>query len=101
MSGATRTYVVCEGNARIAGCYALASGVVPVTGAAGRFRRNVPDPIPVAILARLAVDKGWQGERDLPGVALGLVPSQKEPMTLMVKLAGVLEVPRIPGKKNP
>jgi GNAT superfamily N-acetyltransferase len=60
VSGASRTYVVCENN-RVAGYYALASGVVTVDSAPGRFRRNMPDPIPVAILARLAVDHDWQG----------------------------------------
>jgi GNAT superfamily N-acetyltransferase len=60
VSGASRTYVVCENN-RVAGYYALASGVVTVDSAPGRFRRNMLDPIPVAILARLAVDREWQG----------------------------------------
>ena len=41
--------------------HALASGSISVTGAPGRFRRNMPDPIPVAILARLAVDRPYQG----------------------------------------
>jgi GNAT superfamily N-acetyltransferase len=41
--------------------YALASGVVTVENAPGRFRRNMPNPIPVAVLARLAVDQNWQG----------------------------------------
>jgi predicted N-acetyltransferase YhbS len=31
--------------------------------AAGRFRKNMPDPIPVAVLARVAVDRDWQGQR--------------------------------------
>jgi GNAT superfamily N-acetyltransferase len=60
VSGATRTYVVCETN-RVIGYYALASGVVAVEGATGRFRRNMPNPIPVVVLARLAVDRNWQG----------------------------------------
>ena len=60
VSGASRTYVVCENN-RVAGYYALASGVVTVDSAPGRFRRNMPDTIPVAILARFAVDREWQG----------------------------------------
>jgi len=60
VSGASRTYAVCDNN-RVAGYYALASGVVTVDSAPGRFRRNMPDPIPVAILARLAVDHAWQG----------------------------------------
>jgi GNAT superfamily N-acetyltransferase len=59
-SGATRTYVVCEGT-RVIGYYALASGVVAVESAPGRFRRNMPNPIPVVVLARLAVDREWQG----------------------------------------
>ena len=59
VSGASRTYVVCE-RERVAGYYALASGVITVESAPGRFRRNMPNPIPVAVLARLAVDKNWQ-----------------------------------------
>jgi GNAT superfamily N-acetyltransferase len=60
VSGASRTYVACEGK-RVIGYYALASGVVTVDSAPGRFRRNMPNPIPVAVLARLAVDRDWQG----------------------------------------
>ena len=60
VSGATRTYVVCVKN-RVIGYYALASGAVAVEAATGRFRRNMPDPIPVAVFARLAVDRQWQG----------------------------------------
>jgi GNAT superfamily N-acetyltransferase len=60
-SGASRTYVVCEGKVVVA-YYALASGVIAVESAPGRFRRNMPNPIPVAVLARLAVDRKWQGK---------------------------------------
>ena len=60
-SGASRTYVVCE-DKHVIGYYALASGAVTVESAPGRFRRNMPNPIPVAVLARLAVDLGWQGK---------------------------------------
>jgi GNAT superfamily N-acetyltransferase len=58
--GASRTYVICE-EKRVIGYYALASGAVMAESATGRLRRNMPDPIPVAVLARLAVDHGWQG----------------------------------------
>jgi GNAT superfamily N-acetyltransferase len=58
-SGASRTYVVCE-EAKVIGYYALASGALTVESAPGRFRRNMPDPIPVAVLARLAVDRAYQ-----------------------------------------
>jgi len=57
-NGATRTYVACDGR-RVVSYYALASGAVGVASAPGRFRRNMPDPIPVVVLARLAVDEGW------------------------------------------
>jgi len=59
-SGASRTFVVCEGS-QVIGYYALASGAVTITEASGRFRRNMPDPIPVVLLARLAVDSAHQG----------------------------------------
>jgi GNAT superfamily N-acetyltransferase len=59
-SGASRTYVVCEAQKVIA-YYALASGAITIESAPGRFRRNMPSPIPVVVLGRLAVDKDWQG----------------------------------------
>ena len=59
-SGATRTFVVCDDD-KVVGYYALASGAVTVASVPGRFRRNMPDPVPVAILARLAVDQAYQG----------------------------------------
>jgi GNAT superfamily N-acetyltransferase len=61
VSGATRTYVVCN-ETRVIAYYAIASGAVSAESAAGRFKRNMPDPIPVAVLARLAVDREWQNQ---------------------------------------
>ena len=43
------------------GYYALASGAIVVASSVGRFRRNMPDPIPVAVLGRLAIDRAQQG----------------------------------------
>jgi GNAT superfamily N-acetyltransferase len=60
LAGASRTYVACD-SARVAAYYALASGAVAAQSATGRFRRNMPDPIPVVLLARLAVDQRYQG----------------------------------------
>lgn len=59
-SGASRTYVVCEGR-RVVAYSALASGAVAIAAASGRVRRNMPDPIPMIVLGRLAVDRSWQG----------------------------------------
>jgi len=72
-SGASRTYVVCDEAGRVIAYYSLATGAVAAVEATGRFRRNMPDPIPVIVLARLAVDKAYQGHglsRALVGDAL-------------------------------
>ncbi len=60
-SGASRTFVCCEGNA-VVGYYALAASAVAPAAAPGRFRGNMPDPIPVVVLARLAVAASHQGQ---------------------------------------
>ena len=60
--GASRTYVVCEGR-QVVGYYSLAAGSVLHHTATGRVRRNMPEPVPVALLGRLAVDQRWQGQR--------------------------------------
>jgi predicted N-acetyltransferase YhbS len=60
-SGATRCFVVAE-RERVIAYYALASGAIAASSAIGRVRRNMPDPIPVAVLARLAVDREFQGK---------------------------------------
>ncbi len=59
-TGATRTFVVCE-SVRVVAYYAIASSAIAVTLSTGRFRRNMPDLIPVVVLARLAVDRPCQG----------------------------------------
>jgi len=60
-NGASRTFVACE-RQRVIAYYALAMGAAELTAASGRFRRNMPDPIPVAVLGRLAVDHGFRGQ---------------------------------------
>jgi GNAT superfamily N-acetyltransferase len=66
-SGASRTYVVCAGP-RVVGYYALAVGAVAHAEAPGRIRRNMPDPVPVMIIGRLAVHKDHQGRQIGPGL---------------------------------
>ena len=61
-SGASRTYVICSGG-RVIGYYALANGALAHAAAPGRIRRNMPDPIPVMVLGRLAVDRSCHGRR--------------------------------------
>jgi GNAT superfamily N-acetyltransferase len=57
--GGSRSFVVCAGR-RVVGYYCLAAGSVLHAGATGRVRRNIPDPIPVLLLGRLAIDRAWQ-----------------------------------------
>lgn len=57
---ASRTFVACQA-AKVIAYYALASGGVEIAAAPGRFRRNMPDPTPIVLLGRLAVDRGYHG----------------------------------------
>ncbi len=67
-SGASRTYVICvEGH--VVGYYALATGAVDRAAATGKVRRQMPEPIPVMIIGRLAVDARHQGR----GLGYGLL----------------------------
>jgi GNAT superfamily N-acetyltransferase len=58
-SGASRTFVVCS-DGQVIGYYALATGSVGHRNTPGKVRRNMPDPIPVIVLGRLAIDERWQ-----------------------------------------
>lgn len=59
-SGACRSFVVADA-AQVIAYYALAASAVAPDAAPGRFRRNMPDPIPVVVLARLAISRDHQG----------------------------------------
>jgi GNAT superfamily N-acetyltransferase len=60
-SGASRTFVVCD-SIQVVAYYALAASAVAPDAAPGRFRRNMPDPIPVVVLARLAIARDRQSQ---------------------------------------
>ena len=59
--GATRCYVLIEANAVVA-YYALSAGAVAASQATGNVKRNMPNPIPVLVLARLAIDQRYQAQ---------------------------------------
>ena len=61
VSGASRTFVVVDPEGRVYGYYAVAAGAVSHQMATSSVRRNMPDPVPVMVLARLAVDHRAQG----------------------------------------
>lgn len=60
-SGASRSFVVADEGEAVMGYYALAAGAVALELATSRVRRNMPDPVPVLVLGRLAVDRRAQG----------------------------------------
>lgn len=61
LSGASRTFVVADADGCVVGYYAMAAGAVAHQQATPAVRRNMPDPLPVMVLARLAVDLRAQG----------------------------------------
>ena len=86
-SGASRTYVVCEG-ARVLAYYSLATGSVQHSQAPGRVRRNMPDPIPVMVLGRLAVDKSMQAQ----GIGRGMLKDAIGRTLTAAQIAGIRAV---------
>ena len=68
LSDALRTYVVCE-DGHVAAYYCLATGSVARREAPGPVRRNMPEPISVMVIGRLAVDRRFQGR----GLGSGLL----------------------------
>ena len=58
--GASRSYVICAGR-QVVGYYALAAGAAAHANAPGRVRRNMPNPVPVMVIGRLAIDLRFQG----------------------------------------
>jgi len=65
----TRVFVVCDDNNKVIGYYAIAMGSVQRESALSSLKRNSPNPIPMVVLARLAVDEGYKGR----GIGVGLL----------------------------
>ena len=83
-SGSSRTYVVCV-DKKMVGYYTLAVGAVVRAVAPGRMRRNMPDPLPVMVLGRLAVDTGLQRR----GIGRGLLRDAVLRTILIVQIVEV------------
>jgi predicted N-acetyltransferase YhbS len=53
--------VLCNGNTAI-GYYSLSAGAISHEATSKAMRRNMPDPLPVLLLGRLAVDKRYHNK---------------------------------------
>ncbi|MBM3757728.1 MAG: GNAT family N-acetyltransferase [Acidobacteria bacterium] len=60
-SGASRPFVITEGQAVI-GYYCLSAGALNHSAAPKAMRRNMPDPLPVVLLGRLAIDERFHNK---------------------------------------
>jgi predicted N-acetyltransferase YhbS len=58
----SRTFVVCDGE-MIVGYYCLSSAAIGRLDLPKSKQRNMPDPIPAALIGRLAVDIRYQGQK--------------------------------------
>jgi predicted N-acetyltransferase YhbS len=60
--GVSRTFVVCDSEI-IIGYYCLSSAAIDRIALPKARQRNMPDPIPAALIGRLAVDLQYQGQK--------------------------------------
>jgi GNAT superfamily N-acetyltransferase len=61
--GASRTFVICKGDSQIViGYYCLAQGAIGHDAVSAKFKKNMPDPLPVTVLGRLAIDQSFAGK---------------------------------------
>ena len=85
LSGASRTFVVADDDYQVMGYYALAAGAVTHQESTRSIRQNMPDPVPVMVLARLAVDVRAQGMK----LGAALLRDAVERCVLVSENAGV------------
>jgi predicted N-acetyltransferase YhbS len=84
-SGSAKTFVVAD-NERVVGYYSLTVGQIDSLTAPERIRKGMgQDPIPVVILARLAVDLDYQGQ----GIGIGMLQDASRRTMLIADQAGI------------
>ncbi len=86
-SGSAKTFVVADGR-RVAGYFSLAVGQVDSVEAPERIRKGMGQyPIPVVLLARLAVDRAYQGQGI--GIGIGMLQDAIRRTLLIAEQAGI------------
>jgi GNAT superfamily N-acetyltransferase len=91
-SGSAKTFVVADKD-RVAGYFSLTVGQVDTLEAPERIRKGLGQyPVPVVILARLAVSQQDQGR----GIGFGLLQDAIRRTLLVAKQAGIRAMPPPP-----
>lgn len=85
-SGSAKTFVVAEDDGRVAGYFSLTVGQVDTLEAPERIRKGMGQyPLPVVILARLAVSIHDQGQ----GIGYGMLQDAIRRTLLIAEQAGI------------
>ncbi|QSA95811.1 GNAT family N-acetyltransferase [Methylococcus sp. EFPC2] len=83
--GSAKTFVVCEDN-RVVGYFSLTVGQVDTFEVPERIRKGMGQyPIPVVILARLAVDRAYQGR----SIGVGMLQDAIRRTLMIAEQAGI------------
>ena len=61
VNNGSKIWVVCSGG-RVVGYYALATGSIERSTAPSSIARQMPNPVPVIVLGRLAIDRAFQDQ---------------------------------------
>ncbi len=84
-SGSAKTFIVADGE-QVVGYYSLTVGQVDTLDAPERIRKGMGQyPIPVVILARLAVSRSHQGQ----GIGRGMLQDAIRRTLVMAEQAGI------------
>ncbi len=85
--GASRCFVLCS-NKAVVGYYSLSAGAIGHETAPKAFRRNMPDPLPVLLLGRLAVNRNYHNQ----GLGAGLLRDAMMRSISIAREAGVFAI---------
>lgn len=85
-SGSAKTFVVADEDDRVAGYFSLTVGQVDTLEAPERIRKGIGQyPVPVVILARLAVSRQRQGR----GIGVGMLQDTLRRTLVIAEQAGI------------
>lgn len=85
-AGSSQTYVALAGEAEVIGYYTLVVGEVSYQDAPERLSKGLArHPIPLMVLARLAIDEKWQGK----GAGSGLLKDAMMRTLQAADIAGI------------